>query len=432
MLLSFTVENFRGFRDPAELSMRRADVEPDSGMDQGWYPQISTLAAVYGPNASGKSTLVEAVRYAVRAVRDSFTEWKVCGGTGVTPFILDETHPQQPSRFELQVRASDGLEYQYWFELDRDRVLREELYIFRTARRSRLFARDAHDVRFGDSFTGARAPVLEAIRARGNALALSVMTQFGNESLKAVFEAITGIQVLDAGAYRQGFPLVAHMIEQHEYLLPQLVQFIKGADIGVANVRIETPDAVLIARIEEQLASFGLPQENVHRIAEDSSKLPVLEHQGSGGRLVPVPYDAESQGTVAMLAFAPVLLAALGSGGVVVIDEIDTSLHPDMVREIVGLFAKRRSNPGQAQLVFTTHDTNLLRHATDDDPLLDRDQVWVTEKDVRDGSCALTAVAEYSPRRSESLERGYRTGRYGGIPTLAVKEYVAAVMGSGE
>jgi uncharacterized protein len=164
------------------------------------------------------------------------------------------------------------------------------------------------------------------------------------------------------------------------------------------------------------LTRAGIAPEAVESILAENQVRPQLSHASPQGP-VALPLELESEGTQALLSFAPVVLDALRDGSVVVIDEVDSSLHPGMVRALVRSFVDSFSNPNQAQLIITTHDTSLLG-SNGFDRVIDRDQMWITEKNPVTGASDLIAVAEYSPRQKESLERGYLTGRYGGIPHL--------------
>jgi AAA15 family ATPase/GTPase len=126
--------------------------------------------------------------------------------------------------------------------------------------------------------------------------------------------------------------------------------------------------------------------------------------------------EEESNGTQKLFQLALPVLLALREGSVLVVDELESSLHPSLAQEIVILFNNPSKNPNNAQLIFSTHDTNLLGTILGE-PVLRRDQVWLTEKDP-EGGTVLYPLTDYKPRKSENLERGYLQGRYGAIPFL--------------
>jgi AAA15 family ATPase/GTPase len=133
--------------------------------------------------------------------------------------------------------------------------------------------------------------------------------------------------------------------------------------------------------------------------------------------------NEESTGTQRLFALAAPVLDVLRDGRVLIIDELDSSLHPLLVRQLIGMFHNSRINKNKAQLVFSTHDTSLL-----DQSIFRRDQVWFTEKDS-DQATNLYPLTDFSPRKNEALEKGYLMGRYGAvpffkeIPSLLIDEY---------
>jgi hypothetical protein len=151
-----------------------------------------------------------------------------------------------------------------------------------------------------------------------------------------------------------------------------------------------------------------------------------LQHLRSDGPSVGLPFESESQGTQTLVALAGPLSQALRNGYLLMVDELDTSLHPRLVAELVKLFQSPVSNPKQAQLVFSTHDTSLLGSLVGEAPILDRDQVWFVEKD-QSGATSLYPLTDFSPRRLENLERGYLQGRYGAVPFFQEDELISAL-----
>lgn len=129
-----------------------------------------------------------------------------------------------------------------------------------------------------------------------------------------------------------------------------------------------------------------------------------------------MPLEEESKGTLTLFNLAPAVLSVLWTGGILVVDELEASLHPLLGLHIVRQFNDPARNPRNAQLLFTTHDTNLLG-TTLGEPALRRDQIWLTEKD-KEGASRIYPLTDYKPRKEENLERGYLQGRYGAIPFL--------------
>jgi AAA15 family ATPase/GTPase len=207
----------------------------------------------------------------------------------------------------------------------------------------------------------------------------------------------------------EGFSL--RQLQEQTPLYQRILQLLRHADVGVTGARaVERPVP------KELLEALGkMPAEMQDRIREQIKEArftPELIHRGSGNIEVGLPWDVESAGTHRLFSLAGPWLDILAEGSVVCIDELDTSMHPVMVMELLRLLFSKKHNSRRAQVVFTTHNPLLL-----DTTLLRRDQVWFTDKDHH-GEGHLYPLTEYAPRKEESLVRGYLSGRYGAVPFL--------------
>jgi hypothetical protein len=240
---------------------------------------------------------------------------------------------------------------------------------------------------FGPGLKGAKH--LWEGATRPNALFLSMAVQLNSEALRPVFDWFAkGLVILDEQTPLN--PQTSIQWLRQAGRRQQLCDFLTAADISIADIEVVTRQAP--DDTEEHQLRFS--------------------HVTEQGRAVFDLMD-ESNGTRNLLFLAGPVLDILNQGLTLVIDELDTSLHTLLVRELVRLFHRSEVNTGGAQLIFTTHDTSLL----DAPDLFRRDQVWLVEKD-RDQASALVALSEFSPRKNEALERGYLLGRYGGVPLL--------------
>lgn len=217
--------------------------------------------------------------------------------------------------------------------------------------------------------------------------------------------------------YRAEHAIVKRKIQQDAAYRHKLLKFLGAADLGVQEIDVvrEELDLEDRQRIRDYIDAQENPGMKYDELLSSFETEISLTHQGQG-MVSALPFDAESDGTHALLSFASVAIRALDEGLVCVVDEIDTSLHPMLVAELVAVFADPRVNVNQAQLIFTTHDVSLLRSGT----ALERDAIWIVDKSS-EGSSKLTSLVEYGlPRKEENLERGYLTGRYGGLPYLSI------------
>ncbi len=199
---------------------------------------------------------------------------------------------------------------------------------------------------------------------------------------------------------------------QDEALRPRLLDFIQRADVGIENLTVsEKPlDEEALKRLPEQVQDQIRKQKP--RIAEVSAVHSKFRDGVKEGLATTDFFSEESDGTKKLFCIAGPLLESLTFGRVVVLDELDARLHPLLTKAVVRLFNSSVSNPNNAQLIFATHDTNLL-----DNDMLRRDQIWFTEK-TQQGATALYSLAEMKVRNDASFEKNYIAGRYGAIPFL--------------
>ena len=241
---------------------------------------------------------------------------------------------------------------------------------------------------------------------RPNSLFLSMAVQLNSDALRPVFDWFVS-QLVIFNEHAQLNPQVSiQMLKQVEGR-KEICNFLSAADISIADIDVET------RRVPKQAVHFDLVEGKTEVRTEEMEEHKLrFHHVTEHGKYVFELMD-ESSGTRNLLFLAGPVLEILSKGLTLVIDELDTSLHSLLVRELVRLFHRPEINTGGAQLIFTTHDTSLL----DAPDLFRRDQVWFVEKD-RDQASSLVGLSEFSPRKNEALERGYLMGRYGGVPFL--------------
>lgn len=386
MLIEFRVENHRSIRDEQTLSLVAADEQPEGahvlrkpGLAEGLLPVV----ALYGANASGKSNVLQAMAFARAAVMESQRLWDPEGGVPAEPFALTD-EGTQPSTYEL-ILEMDGQRYEYGFELTRDEIRREWLSTW-TAGESdavSLFDREGKVIELGN---GLRAlnPSIRSL-TRNNSLFLSAAAQHGDPTLLGLYRWFRRMAVR-VGPNRRSSVRKLRGVPVSGAREPSdaVVRLLRAADVGILEVRREEPGSELRVR-----------------------------HEGGGW----LPLAWESAGTIALLRLADAILEALRTGMPLVVDELEANLHPSVALEIVRLFNEPEQNPRGAQLIFSTHDTNLLGSIPGGTAPLRRDQIWFTEKDGA-GATELYPLTDFHSRGPENLERGYLQGRYGAVPFL--------------
>jgi uncharacterized protein len=418
MLLRFEAANYRSILEPIELSMIAVDKDRPStrGFDL-LAERVLVIAGIYGPNASGKSNVVEALAWLSMAVGRSLRAWDQF--VPREPFKFDPG-PETPSTYEVEMIVHD-VRYAYRVEVDDSAVLFEGLYSYPERRRRVLFEREGLEVHFRRGL-GALAGTRELLTH--TTLALSAAMRFDDAEVGPFGRRLSGIRVL--GARRrvpwQGLPTGATAAyEPGQAMTEQLFDSPGASDqLSLFDDSDRTPlDGRDSALALLRFADFGIDDVQVVREGQDDALLPTRPRRRLrfihrvDGQEVPFDLAEESAGTQTWFALIGPALTALRHGQVLLFDEIDSSLHPKLSARLLELFQDPKTNPRGAQLIFTTHDTSLLNY-------LNRDEVWLTEKGS-DGATTLTALAEYGGdkvRRSLNLERAYLQGRFGAVPEL--------------
>ena len=419
MLIEFRVNNFRSLRDEQVLSMVASSDKSlldthaaDTGLKA--VPHLLRSAAVYGANASGKSNLIKALQYMRGVVVESAALQPGQTFDRLQPFKLDATSVSQPTEFEVTFILS-GVRYQYGFAMNSQRIVSEQLLVFKAFKPQRWFERhfdaiSGKDVyEFGPSLKGAKNLWEGATRA--NALFLAVAVQLNSEALRPVFEWFANRLVI----FNEQSPLSPHFSVQMLKIEQQrkaICEFLRAADISISDIEVATKQA-MVHTLNFDLAT-GKREDTAGEQAVDEVK---FHHLTDHGRAVFDLMD-ESSGTRNLLFLTGPILDILNKGQTLVVDELDTSLHTLLVQAIVRLFHQSLVNTGGAQLIFTTHDTSLL----DAYGLFRRDQIWFVEKHP-DQSSSLYPLLDFSPRKNEALERGYLQGRYGALPLLSSQTF---------
>lgn len=414
MLVEFRVKNFRSLRDEQVLSLvasKDKTLHDTHTLDTGIRaaPTLLRSTAIYGANASGKSNLIKALQYMRGVVIESATAIQPGQSFAVQPFRLDIDSASQPTEFEVTFLL-DGVRYQYGFTMTSQRIVSEHLLVYRAFKPQRWFARhfdatsgkDVYD--FGPGLKGSKT-VWEGA-TRPNALFLSMAVQLNSEALRPIFDWFANRLIIFNEQEKLNPHISIQMLKQADSR-KNICNFLTAADISISDIEVET------RKVPGQTVHFDLVAGKTEVRSEELEEHQLrFHHDTEQGKAVFDLMD-ESSGTRNLLFLVGPVLSVLSKGLTLVIDELDTSLHTILVRELVRLFHRPEINTGGAQLIFTTHDTSLL----DAPDLFRRDQVWFVEKD-RDQASTLVSLSEFSPRKKEALERGYLIGRYGGIPFL--------------
>ena len=446
ILLRFTVRNHKSIRDETTFELVRPTLRTLQPKDGDWQKASYTLAGVFGGNATGKSALLDALWYALTAIRCSATTWQGSKTMLRAPFGLDKTSRTSTSLYELDV-VHDGRRYLYGFEVDQDGIVREWLRDIPTSRWRTLLDRDRAGGRMHvHPSLGGKVEVTprELVLSRALLLPQSSLHGFAGD-LVGQFDMVS-VKDSHREARLAG---IADSLAYGDIAFSDLEALLQVADVGVTKVAIEEnniPDRVrrALARFAHDLREpeSGSEDEAVSQdedLIEDDFDNDVLEqvvrelrftHRGVGEQLPLFSIHEESDGTVAWLALAVPALERLRQGGLLLVDEIDASLHPILLEVLLASFCDPSINQKHAQLVFTGHESYVLSPLSD--VRLEPEQIWLTDK-TYEGVTELTCLADFPKHPDANVAKRYLTGRYGGIPRLSPSMFAGLVQaGEGE
>ncbi len=421
MLVRFQVTNHASIRDEQEISFVAGDDRPERAQRPVPGSRLTAVpvAAVYGANASGKSHVVHALAWMRAAVLDSFGRWDPAGGVPREPFRLCPDPGARPSTYELDF-AVDGVRYEFGFTAD-DACVREEwLAYFPEGKRRKLYTRTGsgpESLTFGRSLTGRRKTMADLLRP--NALYLSVAAAQNHELLGRLHRWFRdGLRTASDRNFQSRLNFTISVLRGKDGRVHDaLIDLLRFADLGVTDLEFREPDERILdesKRIEAALNDAGVP----FRMDIPDHRVRV-RHRAEGGTFA-LELDEESSGTRTWIGMLGPVLRTLGSGGVLVVDELDARLHPYLADALVGMFQSPDVNRSGAQLLFTTHEASLL--GSNARTQLFRDQVWFTEKDPDTQGTRLFPVTDFyvrdSPDARDNLEKRYLSGRYGALPFL--------------
>lgn len=418
MLIEFQVSNFRSFREPQILSTVSGPY-PEHRSTNTFDPKLPGFqrlvrsCAIYGANAAGKTNLLRALQFLQSLVLTSASTSSTAL-PGYSPFKFAKSTRKRPSDFRVTF-VQQGVRYEYGLTLDAQRILSEWLMEYVNPRGRAIFQRKyderskTYEWKFSSFLKGQRSVWSEATRP--NALFLSTAIQLNSKQLRPVFEWFQSRLVVIAGATALNPGLTLQLLNRPDGV-SKLLPFMQEADLGITGIDVEReplpPGAGgLVIRSNQILEQLPGASPNLLKVT--------FSHSTTTNEDVGLDLSEESAGTQALFRNAGAWLNVFENGEVLLIDEIDTSLHPLLTKYLIGKFHSNSSNPKNAQLIFTTHNTSLL-----DQDLFRRDQIWFVEKDP-EGASKVFPLTDFKTRNDESLERWYLRGRYGALPLLRGK-----------
>jgi uncharacterized protein len=386
MLIEFRVKNFLSIREEQVLSLMANSATELNGntltLSENTSSKLVRSAVIYGANASGKSNLLSALFFMGKFVVNSAKESQHGEKIRVEKFAFDQNSQQEPSEFEITF-MKEGVRYQYGFSLDEKRIYEEWLFAYPSNHAQKWFSRvydketHAYSWKFSKFFKSGKSISDLTLE---NILFLSNAVKLNNSQLIPVFDFFQK-NIIFLGSTRNGYGKSLKLLETENYK-QKILKIVNVADSSITDIKIN-----------KEIVKLDL----IHFIHCEN---------------IALGFPSESRGTQRTFAWSGYWLDVLENGGVLIVDELDNSLHPFIARFLINLICNPEINKKNAQLIFTTHDTSLL-----DNELFRRDQIWFVERD-KYYATQLYPLLDFSPRKNEALGKGYLNGRYGALPFI--------------
>jgi len=424
MIIDFTVSNFRSIRDEQTFSLY-AENPGSHLLDNISYPvgpKIGVLksAGVYGANASGKSNILlafEALQYLIRA-SGQFQD-----GSPIKcyePFRLSEKTKSAPVRFEIEFCTPDGVRYIYKIAFNRTRIVEEHLSFYPSAKAALIFDRTETDtwetIKFGDRFAGGKKRI--SFFDTNAYLSKAGDSADAPELIRNVYNYFR------RHVLRLGLNEEIHFDSwiDNQSVFSRVSALLTFVDAGVSGVLVKENEVDL----KSVKLPDGMPAHMKNSILRDMKRSFLFAHLAEGNSTELFDLRLESSGTQRLFRLAPLIVDSLDNGGVLIVDELDHSMHPFMAELIIKLFNDPEVNRGNAQLVFSTHNINLMAPEH-----FRRDQIWLTEK--TNGATRLFSLEDFDKKKvkpESPFNRWYAEGRFGAVPKIDYRSIVNLFKGA--
>lgn len=429
MLIEFRFKNFRSFRDETVLSMEASGIQNfnHSLIKYGTY-KILPAAAIFGKNGGGKSNVIRAFWLAVQFIQNAQFTQHENASVPVVPFALNDYSVGEPTEFEF-LYTIDNVKYYYSFAATREKIISECLYHSPKGQKALVFSREGQKFKFSEEKTK-RKLISQAVAP--NQLFFSVACTMNDTScIKAMRWFRENI------LFSRGYSDIPKQLLNYEndtHMLRAISDYAKAADLGIEDIQftfdskeledIDFPESMpeelknALSQFIHLLSDTTSDSENKLRMGEVKA---ISQHIGKNKKgesgLFTLGLDDESDGTRRLMFLAPAIESVLNNGGLLIVDEIERELHPMLVDFIVAKFQSKETNKTGAQLIFTTHNIELMNME-----LLRKDQFYFVDKDNEDGVSELYSISDFGTKTSENIRKGYIAGKYGAIPEVKIEE----------
>jgi len=422
MLVQFSVRNYKIFKDEAKLTLFASNSDTTTRESENVFEvpkfglRLLKSAVMYGANASGKTKLVNAAKFMKEFMLKSSKESQEGEPIKTEPYRLSTATENQPSMFELVFIQNNDM-FRYGFEATKEKVLSEWLYYRPNTKEIEVFFREGQEFTIHSTHFKKGKLLKNENIVRSNALMLSVAAQFNDELAGRVFQWLRNFHIL-SGLHEDEYMGYSMLMADNEVGKKKALEWLKHAGIGVDNIR---PQTINVNELPTEIQGRVLDMVKKNEETRLFSDLVTVhaKYDASFSQVGNEEFallEEESSGTQKFFALNAPIIHAIDQGDVLFIDELDSKIHPNLVCKIIEVFNSKKTNPKNAQLIFNTHDTNLLSSN-----LFRRDQIWFAEKD-RYGAATIYPLSSFKTnegaRKGDKYEENYISGRYGGVPVL--------------
>lgn len=430
MLIEFRFKNYRSFRDEAVLSMEATGLGTlKNSLIVCGNSKLLPGVAIYGKNGGGKSNVIRAFWLAVQFIKNAQRTQHEMAVVPVSPFSLDDHSSSEASEFHFIYRM-EGIKYWYSLCATREKIVAESLYHAPKGQKALIFSREGQHYTFTEDKS--KRKLISAAVAE-NQLFFSVACTMNDTACINAMRWFREFVFFSRDYSDISDQLIEYSSDPN--MLNAISTYAKAADIGIEDMEFEIqneemkgldalPDSIPEG-IKNALIQFMHTLSEVSDNTESHLKMSAVKvyskHYGinkDGMRqLYSLKLESESDGTRKLMSIAPAIESALSKGGILLIDEIDCRLHPMLVGYILSKFQSKKTNPRGAQIIFTTHNTELM-----DMSLLRKDQLYFVDKNREDGASELYSISEFATRTTDNVRKGYLFGKYGAIPDVEIEE----------
>jgi len=425
MLIDFSFSNFRSFKEEATLDML-ASIDKEHPENTIKLEKFSLLksAFIFGANGAGKSNAIQALRFMKNMVLRSLADLSPNKPIPVEPFKLDNTSANQPTAMEVRFIANN-IVYRYGFKVNHEHVLEEWLHRKGKGRWVTIFEKEAQNFSFHKEVSEAQL-LLDKGMLRENTLLLTALSTWNNKTAKVVFAFFEGVRFVSSIELQELVPYTLKLIDEWPALKKQVLEAMNHIDVGVQDIHFAKKSWEKFSEpMTDDLKGFfeaqNGPLDGIDFYTDIKFDRQVFNEHHDVVGVHQMDFETEeSQGTKNLFGLLGPLIEMLENGGVLLIDEVDTSMHSTLISYIFKfIHYYESSSNSQTQVVVTTHDASQLKSA-----YVRRDQIFFVDKD-KYGASEMYSLFDFvnedgkKPRKDENFEGAYLAGKYGAIPFIS-------------